>query len=141
MIGLGNVDDTADADKPVSTATQTSLDAKADKTNTYTEGDVDINIPNLIASAPEALNTLSELAQALANDPNHARTVFNQLATKATTAYVDGQLACKASQFTTYTMTPVDNALAGKQPASTASTALGLASITTTGSVAANKFI
>ena len=52
MIGLGNVDDTADANKPVSTATQTSLDAKADKTNTYTKGDVDLHISNLIASAP-----------------------------------------------------------------------------------------
>jgi len=29
-IGLGNVDDTADADKPVSTATQTALDDKQD---------------------------------------------------------------------------------------------------------------
>jgi hypothetical protein len=29
MVGLGNVDNTADADKPVSTATQTALDAKA----------------------------------------------------------------------------------------------------------------
>ena len=37
MVGLGNVDNTADANKPVSTATQTSLDAKADKTNTYTK--------------------------------------------------------------------------------------------------------
>ena len=85
MIGLGNVDNTADADKPVSTATQTSLDAMADKANTYTKGDVDINICNLIASAPESLNTMNELAQALASDPDHATTVFNQLATKATT--------------------------------------------------------
>jgi hypothetical protein len=96
-IGLGNVDDTADADKPVSTATQNSLDAKADKANTYTKGDVDLNISNLIASAPEALNTLNELAQALANDPNHATTVFNQLATKASTEYVDEKV-CPQSQ-------------------------------------------
>lgn len=32
-VGLGNVDDTADADKPVSTATQTALDLKADITS------------------------------------------------------------------------------------------------------------
>ena len=64
---------------------QTSLDDKADKTNTYTKGGVDLNISNLIASAPESLNTLNELAQALASDPNHATTVFNQLATKAST--------------------------------------------------------
>jgi hypothetical protein len=37
MIGLGSVDDTADADKPVSTATQNSLNTKADKSNTYTK--------------------------------------------------------------------------------------------------------
>ena len=33
QVGLGNVDNTSDADKPVSTAAQTALDAKADKTN------------------------------------------------------------------------------------------------------------
>ncbi|MFM7982438.1 MAG: hypothetical protein ACKPKO_24265, partial [Candidatus Fonsibacter sp.] len=81
------------------------------------------------------MNTLSELAQALANDPNRATTVFNQLATKATTAYVDGQLSVKANQSNTYTMTQVDNSLAGKQPSITWSTALGLASITATGLV------
>ena len=52
VVGLGSVDNTSDANKPVSTATQTSLDAKADKTNTYTKGDVDLHISNLIASAP-----------------------------------------------------------------------------------------
>ena len=83
MSGLDSVDNVADLDKPISTATQTALDDKADKINTYTQGDVDLNISNLIASAPEALNTLNELAQALANDPNHATTVLNQLALKA----------------------------------------------------------
>ena len=32
-VGLGNVDNTSDADKPISTATQNALDAKANKTN------------------------------------------------------------------------------------------------------------
>ena len=36
-IGLGSVDNAADLDKPISTATQTALDSKADKTNTYTK--------------------------------------------------------------------------------------------------------
>lgn len=35
-VGLGNVDNTSDADKPISTATQTALDGKADKT--YVDG-------------------------------------------------------------------------------------------------------
>lgn len=33
QVGLGNVDNTSDLDKPISTATQTALNAKADKTN------------------------------------------------------------------------------------------------------------
>ena len=57
MLGLGSVDNVPDSDKPISTATQTALDGKADKTNTYTKGDVDLKISNLISSAPEALNT------------------------------------------------------------------------------------
>ncbi|MFM7986432.1 MAG: hypothetical protein ACKPKO_44685, partial [Candidatus Fonsibacter sp.] len=113
-IGLGSVDNVADLDKPISTATQTALDSKADKTNTYTKGDVDLNMSNFIASAPEALNTLNELAQALANGPNHATTVFNQLALKAdkSSAYtkteVDTSLGLKSNQSTTYTKTEVD---------------------------------
>ena len=43
-------------------------------------------------------------------------TVFNQLATKATTAYVDEQLVLKANESNTYTMNQVDSALAGKHP-------------------------
>ena len=67
----------------------------------------------MIASAPESINALNELAQALANDPNHATTVFAQLATKASTAYEYVQLVLKANQ-STYTQTEVDNALAPK---------------------------
>lgn len=39
-VGLGNVDNTSDADKPVSTATQTALDAKADLTALDSKADV-----------------------------------------------------------------------------------------------------
>ena len=69
---------------------------------------------NLIASAPESLNTLNESAQALANDPNHATPVFNQLATKSTTSYVDGRIVLKANQATTYTKVEVDTLLTPK---------------------------
>ena len=48
MVGLGNVDNTSDADKPVSTAAQTALDLKAPKaaptfTGTLTAADVVVN--------------------------------------------------------------------------------------------------
>lgn len=39
-IGLGNVDNTADADKPISTATQTALDGKAATGHTHTVSDI-----------------------------------------------------------------------------------------------------
>ena len=108
------------------------LSAKADKTTTYTKGDVDQNISNLIASAPDALNTLNELAQALANDPSYVATVINQLTQKAdkSTTYtkteVDNALSAKANQSTTYTKTEVDNALSAKQPSILPTTSLSL---------------
>ena len=37
-VGLGNVNNTSDADKPVSTATQSALDGKADKVSSATNG-------------------------------------------------------------------------------------------------------
>jgi hypothetical protein len=43
-------------------------------------------IDQLTGAAPEALNTLEELAAALGDDANFATTVTNALATKATTA-------------------------------------------------------
>ena len=39
-IGLGNVDNTSDIDKPISTATQTALDGKADTGHTHTVSDI-----------------------------------------------------------------------------------------------------
>lgn len=39
-IGLGNVDNTADIDKPISTATQTALDGKADTGHTHKVSDI-----------------------------------------------------------------------------------------------------
>jgi hypothetical protein len=63
--------------------------------NGYTKAQVDTQFSNLIDSAPAALNTLKELANALANDANYATTVQNQLATKANTTYVNEQLALK----------------------------------------------
>lgn len=63
MVGLGNVDNTADADKPVSTATQAALDLKANlagatftgdvtvDTNLVVDGDFTVNGTNFSASA------------------------------------------------------------------------------------------
>jgi hypothetical protein len=54
-VGLGNVDNTADADKPVSTATQTALDAKASLSGATFTGDVEID-QNLVVDGNLTVN-------------------------------------------------------------------------------------
>jgi hypothetical protein len=78
-VGLANVDNTADADKPVSTA-QASAIATA-KSEAIADATTQVNA--VIAAAPAALNTLDELAAALGDDANFASTVTTGLAAKA----------------------------------------------------------
>ena len=85
-VGLSNVDNTSDLDKPISTLTQAALDSKADISTTYTKTEVDIEIANLVNSAPENLDTLNELAQALNNDDDFASTITAQVAARAVRA-------------------------------------------------------
>ncbi|MFM7979558.1 MAG: hypothetical protein ACKPKO_09605, partial [Candidatus Fonsibacter sp.] len=57
------------------------------------------------------LNTLHELATALANDANFATNIKNRIALKASMTYLDCQLALTANELTTYTKTEVDTAV------------------------------
>lgn len=50
--------------------------------NYYNKTETDTLFSNLIDSAPDAMNTLKELANALGNDANYAATVENQIALK-----------------------------------------------------------
>jgi hypothetical protein len=77
-LGLGNVDNTSDANKPVSTATSTAIataksEAIADATS---------QVSALISGAPAAMNTLDELAAALGDDANFAASVTTSLGLK-----------------------------------------------------------
>ena len=103
MVDLGNVDNTSDANKPVSTAAQTALDLKAplaspaltgtptaptasagtSSTQVATTEFVGTAVANLVGTAAEALNTLGELSDALADDPNFATTIATSIGTKA----------------------------------------------------------
>jgi hypothetical protein len=103
MVGLSNVDNTSDANKPVSTAQQTALNLKADVdspiftgiplaptatngTNTSqiaTTSFVQGEISNLIGSAPATLNTLQELSTAINSDASFAATVATSIGLKA----------------------------------------------------------
>ena len=103
MVGLSNVDNTSDADKPVSTTQQTALNLKADVnspiftgvplaptattgTNTSqiaTTSFVQGEISNLVGSAPVTLNTLQELSTAINSDASFAATVATSIGLKA----------------------------------------------------------
>jgi hypothetical protein len=103
MVGLANVDNTADSAKPISTATQTALDLKAPlaspaltgvptaptaaagtaTTQVATTAFVGSAVSALVASSPAALDTLNELATALGNDASFSTTVTNALSAKA----------------------------------------------------------
>lgn len=106
QVGLGNVDNTSDANKPVSTAQNTAISSAktevqnnlnahtanvnnphsvtAHQVGAYTQEETDAKIANLVDSAPEALNTLNELAAALGDDSNFATTMSTELGKKAT---------------------------------------------------------
>jgi len=90
-----------------------ALELKADKTDLHTHANkevldninadrvtlwdnkatteyVDTKIGDLVGQAPDTLNALNELAQALGNDPNFATTMTNTLATKADKTDLEG---------------------------------------------------
>ena len=71
--------------------------------NYYTKAAVQRMFLNLIDNAPASLDTLNELANALADDANFATTIQNQLALKASITYVDSQLAFKQPTITSAT--------------------------------------
>jgi microcystin-dependent protein len=103
MVGLGSVDNTADASKPISTAQQTALDLKAplaspaltgtptsttatpgtNNTQIATTAYTDAAVAALVDSAPTTLNTLDELALALGDDANFATTTATAIGLKA----------------------------------------------------------
>ncbi len=79
----------------------------------------------VVGLAPETLDTLGKIANSIANDPDYATYVDGQLALKAdqattyTKGEVDTALALKAAQATTYTKSEVDTSLALKRDVAT----------------------
>ena len=67
-VGLGNVDNTADLDKPISTATLIYVnqqdDLKADKADTYSKSDVDTKVGSVSGGYFKAFDTLTNLQAA-----------------------------------------------------------------------------
>ena len=79
---LGTRLSTVESEKADKTYVDTELLKKADKENTYTKAETDSRIQAIIGAAPEALDTLDEIAEALNNDPDFAATITNMLAQK-----------------------------------------------------------
>ncbi len=82
VAGIRNRVSAVEASKAEKTYVDTQLLTKADKATTYTKTETDARIQMVVDAAPEALNTLREIADALNNDPNFAATITTQLATK-----------------------------------------------------------
>jgi hypothetical protein len=77
-VGLANVDNTSDANKPVSTAQATAIAAA----QAAAIADATSQVNALITGAPAAMNTLDELAAALGDDANYAATITTSLGLK-----------------------------------------------------------
>ena len=63
-IGLSNVDNTSDVNKPISAATQTALDGKAalSHTHTFTKADVGLNLVDNTSDASKPISTATQTA-------------------------------------------------------------------------------
>lgn len=95
QIGLGNCDNTADIDKPISTAVQSALDSKADKATTLsgygiTDAYTKEEIENTYA---KSINVPTKVSQ-LENDSGYL-TTHQDISGKADLSYVDEELTKK----------------------------------------------
>ncbi len=80
-VGLGNVDNTSDKNKPVSTAQQTAIDTAYANANKYT----DTKVADLIGSAPETMDTLEEVAAAIQENKDVEKALNEAIGKKAHT--------------------------------------------------------
>ncbi len=101
-LGLGNVTNTSDANKPVSTAQATAIAAA----QAAAIADATAQVSAVIASAPGALDTLDELAAALGDDANYAATITTALAGKVDSYTPISQ---KTGSYTLTTLTERDD--------------------------------
>lgn len=79
QIGLGNVDNTADINKPVSNPVQSALDLYYTQLTSYT----DKSVNDLVNGAPTTLDTLKELADAITENKSIQEALDAAIGTKA----------------------------------------------------------
>lgn len=85
QIELGNVNNTSDVDKPVSTAQQKAIDDAYANSNKYT----DEKIADLIDGAPETLDTLKEVADAIEKSKTVEEALNSAIGKKANQTELD----------------------------------------------------
>lgn len=134
QIGLGNVDNTSDADKPISTATQTALDLKADKSTTYTKSQTDAAIKvvsDKVTTNTASITSLNQSVEALQGSKadttdlsSHTSNVSNPHG--VTKAQVGLGNVDNTSDLAKPISTATQNALDAKQNALTAGTGIKL---------------
>ena len=84
-VGLGEAENTADKDKPVSTAQQKAIDEAYANSNKYT----DQKIADLIDGAPETLDTLKEISDAISASKSVEEALNKAIGTKADQTELD----------------------------------------------------
>lgn len=89
---------------------------------------MDARIEAVIGAAPEALDTLKEIATALGNDPNFAATMTTELGKKANSADVYNRQQAEAT-FLAKGAKAADSALLGGNAPGHFATAAGLSSL------------
>jgi len=94
-----------------------------------TKAQLDAKVAEVVNSAPEALNTLEELAKSLGDDPNFATTVANRIGT------VDKKIDTEVSKLSASVKVNTENLKSAIQKATTNSTNISLLNST----VATNK--
>ena len=85
QVGLGKADNTSDTDKPVSTAQRAAIDASYQQATGYTNQ----KIADLIGGAPTTLDTLGEIADAMAENADVVAALNVAIGKKANEAEFD----------------------------------------------------
>ena len=111
QVGLGNADNTADIDKPVSTAQQAALDDLYQQLTAYTQA----KIAELINGAPTSMDTLKEVSDAIAAHKSVMDALDAAIGKKASAAEFDSH----AKDTTAHVTAAERNAWNGKQAAIT----------------------
>ena len=93
QVGLGNVDNTSDANKPVSTAQQAALDLKANSADVYTKTAAD---SLLAAKANTALSNLTDAGKNISNWSTNVSNCITEIPQDITLTLSNGTLTLKS---------------------------------------------